>query len=168
MINLYIWFRFVTSSKTETPCYKGFNVLLMKDITGLVEDRNCCSCLQSKREQCDYREDARLGRISESTADYCLNYMDIRTVFISAGLSFAWRAILLGGHYLVHNHMHMFAHAHGLKVHVQDTTTNVHAVSFSPSTQVHLIALFLDDFMLSWIFCCCDAYFSFFFSVLEL
>lgn len=42
--------------------------------------------------------------------DYCLNYMNIRTVFISAGLSFAWRAVLLVGHYVVHNHM--FVHAH--------------------------------------------------------
>lgn len=65
-------------------------MLLMEDIKGLVEDRSCCSCLQSIREECDYREDAaQFGRISESTADYCLNYMSVRTVFISAGLSFA-------------------------------------------------------------------------------
>lgn len=31
--------------------------------------------------------------------------MDIRTVFISSGLLFAWPAILLVGHYVEHNHM---------------------------------------------------------------
>lgn len=77
----------------------------MQDIKDLVEDRIYCSCLLSKREECDYREDTQFGRISESTADYCLNYKNIRTVFISAGLSFAWRAILPVGHYVVHNHM---------------------------------------------------------------
>ena len=36
--------------------------------------------------------------------------MDLRTVFTSAGLSFACRGILLVGHYVVLNHMHTFAH----------------------------------------------------------
>ena len=57
----------------------------------------------------DYREDAQLGRIIKSTADYCLNYMDVRTVFISAGLSLAWCVILSVLHYVVLNRMHTFA-----------------------------------------------------------
>lgn len=107
LIRLYFWFRFVTYSKN--PCCKVFRVLLIKDMKGLVEHRNTV-VFRPKREECDYREDTRLGRISESTADYCLNYTNIRTVFISAGLSFAWRAVLLVVHYVVRNHM--FAHAH--------------------------------------------------------
>lgn len=88
-------------------------VLLMKDLKRMLRSlvEGVVSFLLSKHDSSDYREDSQLGRISESTADYCLNYTSIRTVFISAGLSFTRRAILLVGHYTVLSRMHTSAHA---------------------------------------------------------
>lgn len=55
----------------------------------LLQYMNYCSLSLFISEECDYREDAQFGWYSKSTADHCLNYMNIRTVFMSGGLSFA-------------------------------------------------------------------------------
>lgn len=44
------WFGFATYP--NNPWSKGFHVLIIKDLKGLVEHRNCRSSLQAKREDC--------------------------------------------------------------------------------------------------------------------